>query len=134
MRCNSRQSRMLFAICLLAVSCIYFSYAHATNKRSVIKPFFVYVIAKVVNHEAKVLYVGHTVNFSRRKNEHIRSGNLKDGELIRVYCKVNNRRQALVMEQTLINKYDTKNNGRNRINAVSDKKVRSLCVEVPYPD
>ena len=72
-----------------------------------------YTIYKIVK-ENKILYIGKTVNFKRRKWEHTYRRKLdKTYEFIVIFDNLT-KEEAKLKEEELIKKYDTVNNGWNR--------------------
>lgn len=77
----------------------------------------------------RVAYVGITNNLARRTAQHAATKNFSS---VRELGTFNSRTQARIAEQNFINKYNTINNGMNKINSISPKNPLSQRVTVPY--
>ena len=77
----------------------------------------------------RVAYVGITNNLARRTAQHAAN---KAFTSVRTFGTSPTRTGARVMEQNHINRYNTINNGWNRINSISPRNPLSRQVSVPY--
>lgn len=78
---------------------------------------------------SRLAYVGITNNLARRTAQHAAT---KAFTSVRTFGVSNTRTGARVMEQNNINRYNTIQNGWNRINSISPSNSLSSQVTVPY--
>lgn len=77
----------------------------------------------------RVAYVGVTNNLARRTAQHAATKNFSK---VRELGTFSSRTEARIAEQNFINKYNTINNGMNKINSISPKNPLSQRVTIPY--
>ena len=77
----------------------------------------------------RIAYVGITNNLARRTAAHTATKMFDD---VIVIGSSSTRNGARIIEQTNINRYNTINNGMNRINSISPRNPLSQHVTYPY--
>ena len=83
-----------------------------------------YTIYKI-EKDGKILYIGKTINFQRRKREHTYKRKLDKTYNFIVIIDNLTREEAKLKEEELIKKYDTVNNGWNRTYGEGHKGVET---------
>lgn len=78
---------------------------------------------------SRVVYVGITNNLARRTAQHAATKTFSN---VKVLGSSPTRTGARVIEQNNINRYNTINNGLNKVNSISPKKPLANQVTVPY--
>lgn len=78
---------------------------------------------------SRVVYVGITNNLARRTAAHKAT---KQFDTVRVLGTHETRQGGRIIEQNFINKYNTINNGYNKINSISPRNPLASRVTVPY--
>lgn len=94
--------------------------------------YYVYIIKNI--HTNKVVYVGTTNQFKRRKWEHFtpksrlskRLGEMKGNFIMTDIGRFTNKEDALYFENEMIEKYDTINNGVNMVKSGGIKRINEL--------
>lgn len=77
----------------------------------------------------RIAYVGITKNLARRTAQHAATKNFSR---VKILGSSPTRNGARVIEQNNINRYNTINNGMNKINSISPNKPLAKQVTVPY--
>lgn len=87
------------------------------------------VVYGLLATSGRIAYIGITKNLARRTAQHAAT---KSFSGVKVLGSSPTRTGARIIEQNNINKYNTINNGWNKINSVSPKNPLSRQVTVPY--
>ena len=87
------------------------------------------VVYGLLATSGRIAYVGITKNLARRTAQHAAT---KSFSGVKVLGSIPTRTGARIIEQNNINKYNTINNGWNKINSISPKNPLSKQVTVPY--